>query len=167
MPVIGQLQSIIRFDFSKKLIRQLFIIKVHVDYWNTDNKREGGARVATFLSYLTDVSVGGKTVFPGIIQLCLSKIEQMLGVSKISYSIKRSLQSQQLLEFETNFNIFFLLKPTHFVVRQLMGGGAKLRNIFLIYIYRTPKIRILRFATKKVNAQSWQPSKCLAKNHDN
>lgn len=40
-------------------------IEVHVDYWNTDNKRAGGARIATFLGYLTDVEEGGRTVFPG------------------------------------------------------------------------------------------------------
>ena len=34
--------------------------KVHVDYWNTDNKRTGGARVATFLGYLTDLDMGGR-----------------------------------------------------------------------------------------------------------
>ena len=34
-------------------------IEVHVDYWNTDNKRKGGARVATFLGYLTDLTQAG------------------------------------------------------------------------------------------------------------
>ena len=34
-------------------------IEVHVDYWNTDNKRRGGARVATFLGYLTDLTQAG------------------------------------------------------------------------------------------------------------
>ena len=41
-------------------------IEVHVDYWNTDNKRQGGARTATFLGYLTHVDQGGRTVFPGL-----------------------------------------------------------------------------------------------------
>ena len=34
-------------------------IEVHVDYWNRDNKRKGGARGATFLGYLTDLTQAG------------------------------------------------------------------------------------------------------------
>ena len=41
-------------------------IEVHVDYWNTDNKRLGGARISTFLTYLGEVEAGGRTVFPGL-----------------------------------------------------------------------------------------------------
>ena len=41
-------------------------IEVHVDYWNTDNKRLGGARISTFLTYLGQVDAGGRTVFPGL-----------------------------------------------------------------------------------------------------
>ena len=41
-------------------------IEVHVDYWSEENKRAGGARVATFLGYLTEVEEGGRTVFPAL-----------------------------------------------------------------------------------------------------
>ena len=41
-------------------------IEVHVDYWSPENKRSGGARVATFLGYLTTLQHGGMTVFPGL-----------------------------------------------------------------------------------------------------
>ena len=41
-------------------------IEVHVDYWNADNKRAGGARTSTFLGYLSSGVDGGRTVFPGL-----------------------------------------------------------------------------------------------------
>ena len=49
---------------------------------------------------------------------------------------KRSIQSPKLHEFDTNFNNF-LIKADAFV-RKLMGLGAKLRNLFLIF--KTPKL---------------------------
>jgi len=41
-------------------------IEIHVDYWNINNKREAGARISTFMGYLSDVESGGRTVFPGL-----------------------------------------------------------------------------------------------------
>ncbi|XP_023332537.1 uncharacterized protein LOC111704516 [Eurytemora carolleeae] len=41
-------------------------IEVHVDYWNHENKRRGGSRIATFLGYVSQVGYGGRTVFPGL-----------------------------------------------------------------------------------------------------
>ena len=52
----GQIE--VRSDRNFRSI--MFNKKVHVDYWNTDNKRIGGARVATFLGYLTDLDMGGR-----------------------------------------------------------------------------------------------------------
>ena len=58
---------------------------------------------------------------------------------------KHSLQSQELYEFETNFNNFFQLKLMLFV-RRLMGLSAKLRNFFLIF--KTPELGSGAFCLK-------------------
>ena len=45
-------------------------IDVHVDYWGPNrHPHPGGARMATFLGYMSDVEAGGRTIFP---QLALS-----------------------------------------------------------------------------------------------
>merc|ERR1712141_26283 len=42
-------------------------IEVHVDYWGKKrHQHPGGARMVTFLGYMSDVESGGRTIFPAI-----------------------------------------------------------------------------------------------------
>lgn len=41
--------------------------QVHVDYWGPGRYlHPGGARYVTFMGYMTDVTAGGFTIFPGL-----------------------------------------------------------------------------------------------------